>query len=207
MRPFRIYICDDHMLFLESIEAYISLQEQYELVGRADNVDDAWKDIQTLHPDIILIDYHLKSKNGLDLLKQIRSSDMKNICFMLTMRRDMTIRNKARELGADGYLLKSIGAEEMIHVFDLFTNYRTDFYDSLATDNESKSIICEKKLSARELEIAKLVCKEYSSEAIANMLNLSLHTVSTHRKNILKKMKVKNSIDLLMTLKETYGIE
>lgn len=207
MTTYKVYICDDHMLFLESIEAYINLQEKYELIGRADNIEDAWRDIQNIHPDIILIDYHLKSRNGLDLLELIRKADMHNTCFMLTMRRDVNIRNKAKEMGANGYLLKSIGAEDMIGIFELFTSERTEFYDSLANENSSKGVFAEKRLSTRELEIAKLVCKEYSSEAIATMLNLSLHTVSTHRKNILKKMKVKNSIDLLMTLKETYGIE
>lgn len=207
MKTYRIYLCDDHMLFLECIEAYMSLQEKYELVGRADNIDCAWTDIQKLNPDIILIDYHLKSKNGLDLLSLIRESNMKNICFMLTMRRDVNIRNKARKMGANGYLLKSIGAEELIHIFDLFTSERSAFYDSLANENASDGVFSEKRLSTRELEIAKLVCKELSSEEIANLLKLSLHTVSTHRKNILKKMKVKNSIDLLMTLKETYGVE
>ena len=207
MKTYRIYICDDHMLFLESIEAYISLQENYELVGRAENVENAWTEIQLLKPDIILIDYHLKTKNGLELLELIKQSDLKNICLMLTMRRDVNIRNKARQMGADGYLLKSIGAEDMIGVFDLFTAEHIDFYDSLANESKSNGVFGEKRLSSRELEIAKLVCKEFSSEEIANMLKLSLHTVSTHRKNILKKMKVKNSIDLLMTLKETYGVE
>ena len=207
MKTYRIYICDDHMLFLECIEAYISLQENYELVGRAENVENAWTEIQLLKPDIILIDYHLKTKNGLELLELIKQSDLKNICLMLTMRRDVNIRNKARQMGADGYLLKSIGAEDMIGVFDLFTAEHIEFYDSLANENSPNGVFGEKRLSSRELEIAKLVCKEFSSEEIANMLKLSLHTVSTHRKNILKKMKVKNSIDLLMTLKETYGVE
>ncbi len=207
MKTYRLYICDDHMLFLESIEAYINLQEKYELVGRAENIEDAWNDIQLLKPDIILIDYHLKTKNGLELLELIKQSDLVNICLMLTMRRDVNIRNKARQLGADGYLLKSIGAEDMMGVFDLFTSEHIEFYDSLVNENMSNGVFGEKRLSSRELEIAKLVCKEFSSEEIANMLKLSLHTVSTHRKNILKKMKVKNSIDLLMTLKETYGVE
>lgn len=207
MKKFSVYICDDHLLFLESIEAYMSLQEKYELVGKANNMDDAWNDIQEMKPEIILIDYHLKLKNGLDLLELIRQSNLNNFCFMLTMRRDVNIRNKARQIGANGYLLKSMGAEEMISVFDLFTSERTGFYDSLANESFLTQLNNEKRLSSRELEIAKLVCKEFSTEEIANMLSLSQHTVSTHRKNILKKLNVKNSIDLLMTLKQTYGVE
>lgn len=207
MNKTTIYICDDQLLFLESIEAFFNLQENYHCIGHSDTIEKAIADIKTLLPDIILIDYHLKNENGLDLLYLIRSHGIESKCFMLTMRRDVAIRNKAKDLGGSGYLLKSIGAEEMINAIDSCLNGKTEFYDSLEQEYLIAGNKYEKRLSTREIEIAKLVCKEYSSEEIATKLGLSLHTVSTHRKNILKKMNAKNTIDLLMMLKETYGVE
>lgn len=196
-----IYICDDHQLFLESFEAFMSLQKKYFCAGRADDPEKAIKEILELNPDIVLIDYHLKEANGLDLMAKLREVVPQSHCFMLTMRRDATLRNRSLELGAKGYLLKTIGAEEMIRIFDLVCSGKTAFHDALENIKLDVSGKKKKRLTERELEIAMLVCKEYSSEQIASTLNLSVHTINTHRKNILKKIDAKNAIDLMNHLK------
>lgn len=199
---YTIYICDDHKLFLESIEVFIGLQPGYTCVGNAENPISALEEITKLKPDIILIDYHLQETNGLDLLVKVREAHPNGACFLLTMRRDAIIRNRARELGARGYLLKSIGAEEIMTVFELVLSDSVHFFDSLEKEMIAKNInFDERVLSKRELEIAKMVCKDMNSDTIAKTLNLSLHTVNTHRKNILRKIDGKNPIDLMNHLK------
>lgn len=197
-----IYICDDHKLFLESIEIFIDLQPGYTCIGNAEDPITALEEIIKLKPDVVLIDYHLKETNGLDLLAKIRKEHPNCACFMLTMRRDALIRNSAKDLGARGYLLKSIGAEEMLTVFELVLSDSIQFFDALEKDMIVNNINFEQHvLSKRELEIAKMVCKELTSDAIAKTLNLSLHTVNTHRKNILRKIDGKNPIDLMNHLR------
>ncbi len=199
---YTIYICDDHKLFLESIEIFISLQPGYTCVGNAENPVTALEEITKLKPDVVLIDYHLHETNGLDLLVKVREAHPNSACFILTMRRDALIRNTAKELGARGYLLKSIGAEEMMTVFELVLSDSIHFFDSLEKEMIAKNInFDERVLSKRELEIAKMVCKDMTSDTIAKILNLSLHTVNTHRKNILRKIDGKNPIDLINHLK------
>jgi DNA-binding NarL/FixJ family response regulator len=207
LQKYSIYICDDHLLFLESIEAFFNLQDKYVCIGHAGTLEKAFTEIIELKPDIVLIDYHLKEKNGLDLLKMLRSSSFESKCLMLTMRRDVSIRNKAKELGGNGYLLKSIGAEDLMLAIEKITQGSGRFFDSLEQERLKSGEGETKLLSNRELEIAKLVCKEFSSDEIAEKLNLSFHTIRTHRKNILKKLKLKNTIDLLKMLNETYGVE
>jgi DNA-binding NarL/FixJ family response regulator len=197
-----IYICDDHRLFLESIEIYFGLKDGYHCIGHAEDSNKAIADILLKKPDIILIDYHLKNENGLDLLQKIKSLGIQSHCFMLTMRRDALIRNKAREIGAKGYILKTIGGEKMLNAFEQCLLDDNFFFDALA-DNKTNEIPEQvNQLTNRELEIAKLVCMELSSEQIAEKLFLSLHTVNTHRKNILKKINAKNAIDIMNYLKE-----
>jgi DNA-binding NarL/FixJ family response regulator len=203
-KKYSIYICDDHKLFLESIEVFIGLQEKYHCVGHAETVDAAFQDIVRLKPDLILIDYHLNESNGLELLEKIKQAEIPSSCLILTMRRDVNIRNRTLELGAKGYLLKTIGAEEMLRVFDLITGKKRHFYDSIEVEKMSRAALPEKQLTEREIEIARLVCLERSSENIAATLHLSLHTVNTHRKNILKKINAKNAIDLMNYMKEKY---
>jgi DNA-binding NarL/FixJ family response regulator len=203
-KKYSIYICDDHRLFLESIEVFISLQEKYHCVGHAETIDPAFQDVIRLQPDLVLIDYHLNESNGLELLEKIKQAGIPSLCLILTMRRDANIRNRALELGAKGYLLKTIGAEEMLRVFDLVTGNKRYFYDSIEIEKMSRAAQPEKQLTEREIEIARLVCLELSSEKIAEALHLSLHTVNTHRKNILRKINAKNAIDLMNYMKEKY---
>ena len=203
-KKYSIYICDDHRLFLESIEVFIGLQEKYYCVGHAETIEQAFQDVITLKPDLILIDYHLQDSNGLELLEKIKKAAIPSICLVLTMRRDVNKRNRALELGAKGYLLKTIGAEEMLRVFDLITGNKRYFYDSIEVEKLTRAALPEKYLTEREIEIARLVCLELSSEKIAETLHLSLHTINTHRKNILKKINAKNAIDLMNYMKEKY---
>lgn len=199
---YSIYICDDHKLFLESFEVFIGLQPGYTCAGHSEDPNIALEEIQKLEPDIVLIDYHFQQTNGLDLLLKVRASNPNAACFILTMRRDAAIRNSTRDLGARGYLLKSIGAEEMMNIFDLVLSDSIHFFDALEKEIIQKNKIADNEvLSKRELEIAKMVCKEQTSDAIAKTLGLSLHTVNTHRKNILRKIDGKNPIDLINHLK------
>lgn len=200
-----IYICDDHQLFLESFEIFINHQHDFTCIGHSDEAEKAAADIALLKPDIVLVDYHMQDLNGIELLERFMMIHPIADYFMLTMRRDVGIRNRAVALGAKGYLLKTIGAEEMIRVFNQIHNGKINFYDSLSKFMSNTIGQNKKRLSDRELEIARLVCQEYSSEKIASELNLSLHTVNTHRKNILRKIDAKNAIDLMNYLKSLGG--
>jgi DNA-binding NarL/FixJ family response regulator len=204
MEKYKIYICDDHQLFLESLEVFFGLQERYMCVGHAPKTSIAFREIEQMNPDIVLIDYHLQDENGLKLLDWIKKADLNCLCFMLTMKRDPIVRNKAREMGANGFMLKTMGVLEMISIFDRFMINRNGFFDSIdnTTIDAFEETSPDKKLSDRELQIARLVCKELSSDQIAHMLDLSLHTINTHRKNILKKINAKNAIDIMNHLKK-----
>jgi DNA-binding NarL/FixJ family response regulator len=202
MKSFSIYIVDDHNLFLESIEAFISLQNQYHCVGHATDCDTAMKEIGDLKPDIVFIDYHLNETNGFELLKKIKEDNLDCITVILTMRRDAQIRNRAKEMGAQGYLLKSMGAEDLINALNEIVSLQTGFYDSIEEDLKAKGAQYRNLLTGREMQIAKMVTQGISSENIAEQLELSLHTVNSHRKNILRKLQAKNPIDLMNYLRE-----
>jgi DNA-binding NarL/FixJ family response regulator len=202
MKKRTIYICDDHLLFLESMAAYISVQESYSYIGHAETIEQAKAHLTDLQPDIILIDYHLHSANGLDLLRFIRETNQHSHCYILTMRRDVGIRNLAKKLGANGYMLKTIGANEMIDVFNRSLSGEIDFFDSLEQDQTVSVSNEQQVLTSRELQIAKMVCQQMSTEGISKELGLSVLTVSTHRRNLLNKIEGKNPIDIMNYLKK-----
>ena len=144
----------------------------------------------------------MNETNGFELIKKIKDAKLDCISLILTMRRDAQIRNMAKEMGAKGYLLKSMGAEQLIQSLNQITTLQTGFYDSIEEDLKLKDANYRHLLTAREMQIAKMVTQGISSENIALQLELSLHTVNSHRKNILRKLNAKNPIDLVNYLRE-----
>lgn len=199
---YTIYICDDHILFSESLQAYFSFNEKFKVIGYSTNINQAYDDILNMHPNIVLIDYQLKSSNGLDLLKKLRANKIQVISFILTMKNDLDIINQAIELGASGYLLKELSGDEMIGIFESIVTKQFSFIDSTESLKDEITPTSKNLLTKRELEIASLVCKGLSSNEIAQQLHLSVLTVSTHRKHILKKLNVKNPLELLHKLQQ-----
>lgn len=196
-----IYICDDHILFAESLKAYLALYECYEVIGYSDNISQAYDDILKYRPNIILIDYQLKKSNGLELLKKLIQFNIKSYCFILTMKNDPEIKSEAKMLGAAGYLLKDMSGDDIIAIFENLEKNNINFYEHVESYNNSSQSKTSSILTKRELEIARFVCQGYSSSEIAKELHLSVLTVSTHRKHILKKLDAKNSIELLYKLR------
>jgi DNA-binding NarL/FixJ family response regulator len=199
-QPHTIYICDDHTLFAESLQAYFELHDNYKVIGYSSNIHQAYDDILKLHPNIVLIDYQLKSSNGLELLKKLKATKFKVKSFILTMKNDMDLKIQSKELGSSGYLLKEISGEEMIDIFESIMKSEADFIDSSESLKDNFRSTSKLVLTKREFEIANLVCKGLSSNEIAKQLHLSVLTVSTHRKHILKKLNVKNPLELLHKL-------
>jgi DNA-binding NarL/FixJ family response regulator len=187
---------------LESIEAFLNLQGKYNVIGHSTNLGKATSDIINLKPDIVLIDYHLEETTGIELLKNINDAKVDCISIILTMRRDINIRNRAKEMGAKGYMLKSIGAEQLLEGLDQITELQMEFFDSIEEEIKAKDPNYKTLLTAREMQIAKMVTQGISSEQIAEQLSLSLHTINSHRKNILRKLNAKNPIDLMNYLRE-----
>lgn len=195
-----IYICDDHTLFAESLQAYFVLHDNYKVIGYSSNIHQAYDDILNLHPSIVLIDYQLKSLNGLELLKKLKATKFQVKSFILTMKNDMDLKIQSKELGASGYLLKELSGEEMIDIFESIMKNEAVFIDSSESLKDNFRSTSKSILTKREFEIANLVCKGLSSNEIAKQLHLSVLTVSTHRKHILKKLNVKNPLELLHKL-------
>ena len=199
-QPHTIYICDDHTLFAESLQAYFVLHDNYKVIGYSSNIHQAYDDILNLHPSIVLIDYQLKSLNGLELLKKLKATKFQVKSFILTMKNDMDLKIQSKELGASGYLLKELSGEEMIDIFESIMKNEAVFIDSSESLKDNFRSTSKSILTKREFEIANLVCKGLSSNEIAKQLHLSVLTVSTHRKHILKKLNVKNPLELLHKL-------
>lgn len=197
MKKISLFLIDDHTLFTESFRSYIENDNTFSWAGSSIQFEPGLAQIESVKPDIILIDYHLKNENGLDILGRINQLSYKAIPIILTMNRNERIKDLAISKGAKGYLLKDMEAKEIINaMLSIIENGKTyipkkSFFDQ--DNNRSNGI---KELTTREYEIALLACRGLSSEEISRQLFLSILTVKTHRKNILNKLSAKNILEV-----------
>ena len=209
MKNPRIIIVDDHKIFGEG---FCSLLESYNYrVLRVFN--DAKSALNYINKknkiDIVFSDINMPNINGINFLKQIKKLNSKIKVIMMSMYTDKNIINQALKNNADGYLSKNCSFDDIektiSNCFILDGNHRKISIEN--TDEISDGFSLKYKLTYREKEIIKNILDQKSNHEIAKELEISRRTVETHRKNIMLKLDVKNSIGIAVKCIENNILE
>jgi DNA-binding NarL/FixJ family response regulator len=209
----KILLADDHQLVRNGIKMFLESEEGFEVTGEAENGHEAIKKNNELKPDIVLLDISMPEKNGLEAAPEILSALNKPKIIMLSMYLDEQYINSCMEAGVHGYIHKGADKDELISgvkkVMEGVSFYSKDVRDVMVNNyitslkkKKQKLAHPEIKLTKRELEVIKLIMKGYTSNQIAEGLFISNRTVDTHRANIMQKLDVKNSIELINKVTE-----
>jgi len=197
----RIFLLDDHRLFSQVVKSLFDQLSGFEVVGQAHSMRDGIIKIGQLQPNYVLMDYHLPDGNGIEASNIItRKFPRINIIF-ITMEQDYEIMKAALTTGAKGYLLKDSSREKLLDAIGAVRKGNIVVSDNIKQKELMPSYQKLNVLSKREKEIALLITKGLQSAQIAIELHISEHTVTTHRKNIMRKMNVHNSIQLANVIK------
>ncbi|WP_010135120.1 response regulator [Ochrovirga pacifica] len=203
MNKINIIVADDHQLFRDGLTALLN---KYKHLNVLKNVEDGIALFQELknikpQPDIILLDLSMPNMNGFEALKKLKKEyrDIKTIA--ISMHNDGNYIARCAQYGAKGYLLKNTDEEEVIQaikqVYDGHKYYNHELsqkmIDSMARVDNAK------KLTKKETQILEMISKGMTTKEIATKLYISTRTVETHRSNMLKKLEVKNTVELLNT--------
>ena len=200
MSKIRIIVVDDHQLFREGIISLLSKNEDLEIVGEASSAEDLYGLLANTNPHIILIDITMPGINGLEAIEDCRSKFPDVRFIVLTMHAEGQYVVKAVRNGAFGYLIKNADENELIQAIKNVANGKKHFNSeisqlmigNMAIEGES-----HKKLSDREMEVLTLVSEGQTTKEIAEQLFVSARTVETHRVNMMKKLKVQNTAELI----------
>lgn len=198
----KIVVAEDHNIVVEGIKTILALNSNLQFVGSADKEADLTYLLQKEDPKVLILDLNIGKINGFDLLEKVVADFPKLKVIILTMYNEPAFVRKAKSLGASAYLLKNYSGDELIDVIEQID--ASDFYLSKGisiTDDTKKefdgSFAVTSQLSPKEIEIIKYVAKGLSSKDIADALFLSVHTVDTHRRNLLKKLRLNNTASLV----------
>ena len=180
----------------------LSQLSEFQFCGHARTTAALLELVSKERPHVLLLDLNLKNEDGFTILEQIKKYDPSIKVVILTMYDEAFLIDKAKKLKASAYLLKNSTNTELKDVL-LHVIQSNEFYLAQTLLNRKKEderyrdeFIEKMHLTEREIEIIRLVTQGKSAKEIANELFLSLHTVDTHRRNILSKLKLKNIADL-----------
>lgn len=194
----RILIADDHALVRKGLITLISSEPGIEVVGEAaDGIEVVWK-AHTLHPDVILLDMIMPRQNGLEAIQQIKHEDPEARILVITSFAEDQILFPAIKAGALGYLLKDSSPQQLLQaIYDVY-NGESSLHPTIALkvireiNRGSELPPTDDPLTARELELLKLVAQGLSNQEIAERLVISERTVGNHIGNILSKLHLAN---------------
>lgn len=198
----RLLLADDHLLFLDGLGALFADEIDITITGKATNGREVLRLLKEHETDLVLLDVNMPVLDGLETTVQAKAlyPDLK--ILILTMYNTHEFISNLVKAGADGYILKNTGKEELLKAVRqvvrgenyFSTAVTTTLVSGIRSTNKTEE---EVPLSKREIEVLKLISQEFTTHEIADKLFLSAHTIDTHRKNLLSKLNVKNTAGLV----------
>jgi two-component system, NarL family, nitrate/nitrite response regulator NarL len=198
----RIAMVDDHQIIIDGITALLKQDEALEIITTANSAEAMLQMLHKNEIDILLTDVVMDGMSGQQLAKEVKNifPHIKIIALSMSGVGEI-VEEMINDADISGYLLKQTGKQELIEaikkVFKGEQYFQPLILDELAKQANIKTQITSAHLTIREKEIIQLLEKDLSNKEIANALFLSVHTVETHRKNILRKTDTKNLLSLI----------
>lgn len=195
----KVFITDDHYMVVEGIRSLLQPERDIELIGSASNVASCKAFLANKLPDVLLLDINLPDGNGIDLCLELK--DKYPALFILglsTFNQESFIR-KMIDNGASGYILKNATRQEITHAIHTAASGKTYLaFDAAKTLSAGKNTPTGQwVIGRREKEVLELITKGFTSNEIAQKLDISINTVETYRKSLLSKLNARNTADLI----------
>jgi len=201
----RVLIADDHKIMLAGLRSLLEKQSEIEVVGEAENGRKAVQLAQEKKPDVVVMDVSMPDLNGMEATTQIIESLPKTRIIALSMHSDKRFVMGMLRAGAAGYLLKDCASQELANAIAQVAGgkkYLSPEITGVVIDDFLQASALEEDetvasvLSAREREVLQLIAEGWSTKQIASHLYVSIKTIETHRRQIMKKLDLHTIADL-----------
>lgn len=203
-----LLLVDDHSLIRAGVRALVLDIPGYAVIGEASDGSQLLDMVERLSPDIVLLDLSMKETGGLEALQRLRRVRPQSKVLILSMHTDPALIMQALECGAHGYLLKDTTATELEHALDALRNNERYLSPAIAHTVISRALsrgaghsaepADAHNLTARQLEILRLIVRGKSTREIANGLGLSIKTIETHRSQVMKRLQIYDVAGLVL---------
>jgi DNA-binding NarL/FixJ family response regulator len=198
MQPLRLLLVDDHALFREGLISLLSYQDDFTVIGEAEDAAGALEQARALKPDIVLMDVELPGEDGVAVTQRLTMEMPAVTVVMLTVHDDSQTLFEAIKAGAQGYLVKNVRSRELLEQLRGLARGEAAISRRMAARileeirGQTEPLGPGEELTVRELEVLELVAVRLSNAQIAERLVVSEHTVKNHMKSILSKLHLRN---------------
>jgi len=198
----KVLIADDHTIVRKGLEQILEETSDLTVAGQAKNGHQVIEKISKDHFDVVVLDISMPGRNGLDILKQIKSIQPKLPILILSMYPEDQYAKRVLKAGAQGYISKESATEQLVTAIRRVAGGRkyitANLAEKLASDLEKDHTgLPHEKLSDREFQVMCMIAAGKTVSAIADELALSVKTISTNRTRILEKMNLKNNAEII----------
>ncbi|MCK8601691.1 response regulator [Desulfoferrobacter suflitae] len=205
-QTYQVLLADDHMMFRHGIRRIIEETSDLAVIGEVSDGLELLKTLKTLTPDLVILDISMPNLRGIEVTHEIKNSYPAVKVLILTMHKDKEHLLHSISAGAEGYLLKEDADSELfsairtireggVYISPLLSAQIADvIYEHAAREASDSS---SGALTFREREVLKLIAEGRTSKEIATILCISVRTIHHHRSNIMKKLKISNTADLI----------
>ena len=202
----KVLIVDDHPIIRSGLTQLIDREPDLAVCGEAQEMHTALRAIDSLKPDILIVDISLNGPDGLDLLKNIRARDPHLPVLILSMHDESIYAERALRAGANGYIMKQEATDRVLIAVRRILKHEIYVSDRVANKMLSQLVGAGSGaanrspmdgLSDRELEVLRLIGEGHSTREIAEDLHLSVKTVETYQGHLKEKLRLRNSRELM----------
>jgi len=207
MKKTRVLLADDHRLMRSGLRLLLEQNPDLSVVGEADDGRQAVEKAAALKPDAVVMDIGMPNLNGIEACHQITQANPATSVVMLSMHADETYVLRALKAGARAYLLKDSAESDLVRALQAVAEGKSffspavskvlleDYVRKLQRSGGEDSFDL---LTPREREILQLLAEGKSNKEVANLLNLSVYTIETHRANIMEKLHLRSVPELIL---------
>jgi len=207
MIPVRILLADDHTVMRNGLRLLLERQPHLQVVGEAADGRQAVALSETLNPDVVVMDIAMPNLNGIEAARQIVNRNPRTAIAILSMHSDESYVIRALKAGARAYLLKDSAEADLLAAVRALADGKSFFSPAISkilVEDYMRQLESRgaedtyELLTNREREILQLLAEGRTNKEVANMLNLSLYTVETHRAHILQKLNLHSVPELIL---------
>lgn len=200
----KIIIVDDHQLFADGLKRIIEDLQNYDVIKICNNWEELRMHINLEIPDLIMLDIQMKDFDGVEICKILKKKHPNIKIIFISMLDSSEIVHLGKKIGANGYIPKTTNAMLVKKTIENVLNGIDSFIHNNNNEKSNSKKPTPFLITTREKEIIKLIKSGYTTSLIAEKLCISKYTVDTHRKNILKKLKLNSIKDLIGFAYENY---
>jgi DNA-binding NarL/FixJ family response regulator len=209
MKKVTLYLADDHAILREGLRHILNSRPDLEIAGESGDGKTALEDIERIKPAVVILDISLPVMTGIDVARQLKKFNPDIKIIILSRHDNEEYVNNLLHYGIDGYVLKESAGEDLLKAIEealegnLYISPRitrmlvSDVRFSKRQPGADMPAGPPSMLSEREKEVVKLIAEGHTSNDIGKLLRISGHTVKVHRFNIMQKLNIKNTADLV----------